>query len=46
MPPPERASPAPCPEMAEQVQHVLRDEGGNMSEFLCDCFLLYMDEME
>ncbi len=34
------------PEMAEQVQQVLKEEGRNMSEFLRDCIRLYMDERE
>ena len=34
------------PEMAEQVQQVLREEGRTMSEFLRDTIRLYMDERE
>ena len=34
------------PEMAEQVQQVLKEEGRNTSEFLRDCIRLYMDERE
>ena len=34
------------PEMAEQVQQILKEEGRNMSEFLRDCIRLYMDERE
>ncbi len=34
------------PEMAEQVQQVLREEGRNMSEFLREAIRLYMDERE
>ena len=34
------------PEMAEQVQQVLREEGRNMSEFLREAIRLYMEERE
>ena len=34
------------PEMAEQVQHVLEEEGRTMSEFLREAIRLYMDERE
>ncbi len=34
------------PEMAEQVQQILTEEGRNMSEFLRDCIRLYMYERE
>ena len=34
------------PEMAEQVQQVLKEEGRNMSEFLREAIRLYMDERE
>ena len=34
------------PEMAEQVQQVLREEGRNMSEFLREAIRLYMQEWE
>ncbi len=34
------------PEMAEQVQQVLKEEGRTMSEFLRDAIRLYMDERE
>ena len=32
------------PEMAEQVQQVVREEGRTMSEFLREAIRLYMDE--
>ena len=32
------------PEMAEQVQQVLKEEGRTMSEFLHEAILLYMQE--
>ena len=32
------------PEMAEQVQQVLKEEGRNMSEFLREAIRLYMQE--
>ena len=34
------------PELAEQVQHVLKEEGRTMSEFLREAIRLYMDERE
>ena len=34
------------PEMAEQVQQVLDEEGRNMSEFVREAIRLYMDERE
>ena len=34
------------PEMAEQVQQVLKEDGRTMSEFLRDAIRLYMDERE
>ena len=34
------------PEMAEQVQHVVDEEGRTVSEFLRDAIRLYMDERE
>ena len=34
------------PEMAEQVQQVVKEEGRTMSEFLRDAIRLYMDERE
>ena len=34
------------PDMAEQVQQVLRDEGRNMSEFLREAIRLCMEERE
>ena len=34
------------PEMAEQVQQILKEEGRNMSEFLREAIRLYMDERE
>ena len=34
------------PEMAEQVQQVLKEEGRTMSEFLREAIRLYMDERE
>ena len=34
------------PEMAEQVQKVLDEEGRNMSEFVREAIRLYMDERE
>ena len=34
------------PELAEQVQQVLKEEGRTMSEFLRDAIRLYMDERE
>ena len=34
------------PEMAEQVQQVLDEEGRTVSEFLRDAIRLYMDERE
>ena len=34
------------PEMAEQVQQVLKEEGRNMSEFLREAIRLYMEERE
>ena len=34
------------PEMAEQVQQVVEEEGRTMSEFLRDAIRLYMDERE
>ena len=34
------------PEMAEQVQQVVQEEGRTMSEFLRDAIRLYMDERE
>ena len=34
------------PEMAEEVQQVLKEEGRTMSEFLRDAIRLYMDERE
>ena len=35
-----------APEMAEQVQQVLKEESRSMSEFLRDAIRLYMDERE
>ena len=34
------------PEMAEQVQQVLKEEGRTMSEFLREAIRLYMEEVE
>ena len=34
------------PEMAEQVQQVVQEEGRTMSEFLRDAIRLYMEERE
>ena len=34
------------PEMAEQVQRVVKEEGRTMSEFLRDAIRLYMEERE
>ena len=34
------------PEMAEQVQQVLQEEGRTMSEFLREAIRLYMEERE
>ena len=34
------------PELAEQVQQVLKEEGRTMSEFLREAIRLYMDERE
>ncbi len=34
------------PEMAEQVQQVVEEEGRSMSEFLREAIRLYMDERE
>ena len=34
------------PEMADQVQQVLKEEGRTMSEFLREAIRLYMDERE
>ena len=34
------------PEMAEQVQQVVEEEGRTMSEFLRDAIRLYMEERE
>ena len=34
------------PEMAEQVQQVVDEEGRTVSEFLRDAIRLYMDELE
>ena len=34
------------PDMAEQVQQVIREEGRTMSEFLREAIRLYMDELE
>ena len=34
------------PELAEQVQQVLKEEGRNMSEFLREAIRLYMEERE
>ena len=34
------------PEMAEQVQQVVKEEGRTMSEFLREAIRLYMDERE
>ena len=34
------------PEMAEQVQQVVKEEGRTMSELLRDAIRLYMDERE
>ena len=34
------------PELAEQVQQVLKEEGRTMSEFLRDAIRLYMEERE
>ncbi len=34
------------PEMAEQVQQVLKEEGRTMSEFLREAIRLYMEERE
>ena len=34
------------PEMAEQVQRVVKEEGLTMSEFLRDAIRLYMEERE
>ena len=34
------------PEMAEQVQQVLEEEGRSMSEFIRDAIRLYMEERE
>ena len=34
------------PDLAEQVQQVLKEEGRTMSEFLRDAIRLYMDERE
>ena len=34
------------PELAEQVQQVLQEEGRTMSEFLREAIRLYMDERE
>ena len=34
------------PEMAEQVQQVVEEEGRTMSEFLREAIRLYMDERE
>ena len=34
------------PEMAEQVQQVVKEEGRTMSEFLRDAIRLYMEERE
>ena len=34
------------PEMAEQVQQALKEEGRTMSEFLRDAIRLYMEERE
>ena len=34
------------PELAEQVQQVLKEEGRTMSEFLREAIRLYMDDRE
>ena len=34
------------PEMAEQVQHVMREEGRTMSELLREALRLYMEQRE
>ena len=34
------------PELAEQVQQVLKEEGRTMSDFLREAIRLYMDERE
>ncbi len=34
------------PEMAEQVQQMVKEEGRTMSEFLRDAIRLYMEERE
>ena len=34
------------PELAEQVQQVLKEEGPTMSDFLREAIRLYMDERE
>ena len=34
------------PDMAEQVQQVLKEEGRSMSEFIRDAIRLYMEERE
>ena len=34
------------PELAEQVQQLLKEEGRTMSEFLREAIRLYMDERE
>ena len=34
------------PEMAEEVQQVLEEEGRSMSEFIRDAIRMYMDERE
>ncbi len=34
------------PEMAEQVQQVVKEEGRTMSEFLREAIRLYMDDRE
>ena len=34
------------PDMAEQVQQVVREEGRTMSDFLREAIRLYMDERE
>ncbi len=34
------------PEMAEQVQQVLKEDGRTMSEFVREAIRLYMDERE
>ena len=34
------------PEMAEEVQRIVREEGRTMSEFLREAIRLYMDERE